>query len=103
MNHLDYYNRKYLREDQATFTIGEKVLCQDSCDSRDADTIEQFAVYLGHLSTSHYGNFLFDNLCRLWYVVDNQIGGGVKNSFVRVADLTYVTILYIFIFFHISA
>ena len=42
------------------------VECNNGSD-RDWEKIDEEVIYIGDFSTRHYGNFLIDYLCRLWY------------------------------------
>lgn len=73
MENLDYYNRDYKRQERAAFTVGEKTICPNGSGGlEDAVCVPKRTLYIGHFHTSHYGNFLFDNLARLWYVASHR-------------------------------
>ena len=73
MENLDYYNRDYKRQERASFTVGEKTIYPIGYDALDKTIyVPERTLYIGHFHTSHYGNFLFDNLARLWYVVSHR-------------------------------
>lgn len=86
MEGLEYYNRCYLYNKPLFCDIIQEgiVLLPGEAD-REETHIDGCALFLGHIGTGHYGNFLFDYLCRLWYVAG---GGDAENidMFVYTSD-----------------
>ena len=49
--------------------LKEEVIIENACNIKTSE--DEKVVYLGHISNSHFGNFLIDYLSRLWYVVND--------------------------------
>ena len=70
---LEYYqHHQYLKSDEPSVEIiqdgvvGPSGICRgEKC----PDIVDKTAIYLGHFQSSHWGNFLIDNLSRLWYAL----------------------------------
>lgn len=71
MDNIEWYNREYVDNSALNCEILKNyVLSPSNEDIKSlASDVKGEKLYLGDFHTSHYGNFLIDNLNRLWYVV----------------------------------
>ena len=71
MENLEYYNRNFIRQENAAVSIGGKQIFPKRDGYASVEySITKKTLFIGDFHTSHYGNFLFDYLARLWYVVN---------------------------------
>lgn len=46
---------------------------KDEFNPNEYELLDEEVIYIGNFSTRHYGNFLIDYLCRLWYYLDHKL------------------------------